>query len=333
MHAGLAEPEPEPAGHGTAPTVSDPNARCIRCGYTLMGLAESGACPECGTPVLRSISEDLIVHADPQWRKGLMLGLALLGLGPLTSLIAGLTAVVAMISSTLTAGWLHHFGGLLWLLVLGGLLMAAIGGFLATALEPRDADRPRARADDQRVIARWGLPAAVGLLAASGVVASLGGPGGRPSAAEVVGSMIQAAAVGLAGLALAALHRRFGDIARRIPDSRLADRCDRGGRWYLRATIFLVVLLLASAVRTAVSGATGLTLLHDVLDIVVGLCGCVGFVLVILGLVRTIGIFDLALSVRRGIRDVVAAAEAEAAVAAVAAIAAAERPAAPDTAP
>ncbi len=56
-------------------------------------------------------------------------------------------------------------------------------------------------------------------------------------------------------------------------------------------------------------------------------------VLMILGLVRTIGIFDLALSVRRAIRDAVAAAEAEAAVAAAAEIAAAERTAMTDPAP
>jgi hypothetical protein len=332
MCPGDAEPEPEPESDrgGAAQTVTDPTARCIRCGYALRGLDSSGACPECGTPVERSISEDLIVHADPQWRKGLMMGLTLLGLGPLITLVAILVAIGAMISSGLIARWLLLFGGAVWLVALGGLLMAAVGGFLATAPELRDADR--VRADDPRVIARWGLPAAVGLLVAVTAVTAAGGLGGLP-AVQVIGIVVQAAAVGLAGMALAALHRRFGEIARRIPDVRLSERCDRGVRWYRRATVFLVVLLLAAATRTATTGVTGLSPLNAALDLLVGLGGCVALVLMILGLVRTIGIFDLALSVRRAIRDAVAAAEAEAAVAAIAEIAAAERTAMTDPAP
>ncbi len=318
---------------GPDETVTDPDTRCIRCGYALMGLSLSGDCPECGAPVLQSISEDLIVHADPRWRAGLMLGLTLLGAGPLTALIASLTAIGTMITAAIPTGsnrWLGDAAELLWFVVLGGLAAAAVGGFLATAPEPRDADR--ARADDPRVIARWGLPVAIGLMIASAAVSSIGGLGGLPAMA-VVNGVVLAAAIALAGGALAALNVRFGEIARRIPDPRLADRCDRGGRWYRRATTFLVILLLAEAVRDGITAFTGLGSMGGVLDLLIGLGGCMAVVLVIIALVRTIGIFDLAFSVRRAIRDVIERAEADAAVAAVATIAAAERPTPRDPAP
>lgn len=54
------------------------NTPCRRCGYDLRGLRESGNCPECGTPVGRSVMGDLLRFADPVWLRKISGGLSIL---------------------------------------------------------------------------------------------------------------------------------------------------------------------------------------------------------------------------------------------------------------
>ena len=74
---------------------------CIRCAYELVGLRPAGDCPECGTAIARSLSEDRIVDADPLWLRRIILGLALLGWGPWAVLLS--IILTLMISLTLVA--------------------------------------------------------------------------------------------------------------------------------------------------------------------------------------------------------------------------------------
>src|SRR5262245_1427978 len=51
---------------------------CVRCGYALRGLSVTGICPECGTPVDRSLRGDLLEYCDPHYARRLLLGARLI---------------------------------------------------------------------------------------------------------------------------------------------------------------------------------------------------------------------------------------------------------------
>ncbi len=50
----------------TSPTLTA-DLICARCGYNLRGLPADGRCPECFTPVARSVHGNLLRFADPAW--------------------------------------------------------------------------------------------------------------------------------------------------------------------------------------------------------------------------------------------------------------------------
>ncbi len=62
----------------------DEDLFCCQCEYNLRGLSPEGACPECGTPVLRSTW--LLRFAEPAWVRKLYSGLNWIGLSILLSL-------------------------------------------------------------------------------------------------------------------------------------------------------------------------------------------------------------------------------------------------------
>ncbi|MBX3317685.1 MAG: hypothetical protein KF902_12585 [Phycisphaeraceae bacterium] len=54
-----------------------PSLRCLSCGYDLAGLPESGHCPECGTPIARSLRGNLFRYASPGYVRTLRGGATL----------------------------------------------------------------------------------------------------------------------------------------------------------------------------------------------------------------------------------------------------------------
>lgn len=48
---------------------------CIACGYNLRAADPAGNCPECGTPLDRSLRPDLLLMADPLWLRRILSGL------------------------------------------------------------------------------------------------------------------------------------------------------------------------------------------------------------------------------------------------------------------
>ncbi len=63
---------------------------CTRCGYNLMGLPATGACPECGSAVEHSLHGDDLRHAAPAWLHTLTRGLALILWGVVISVLCRL---------------------------------------------------------------------------------------------------------------------------------------------------------------------------------------------------------------------------------------------------
>lgn len=70
----MSDPDPSPAALSTPPPLPPPfpapahtvlafPIACVQCDYNLEGLEISGVCPECGTPIARSASGDLLVFS------------------------------------------------------------------------------------------------------------------------------------------------------------------------------------------------------------------------------------------------------------------------------
>jgi hypothetical protein len=94
---------------------------CISCGYDLIGLSINGHCPECATPVERSLRGDLLQYSSDEYRQALLRGVTLIMTGIALSLISfvalfafaaafGPGASVIFAGLTLIASGVSYFG-------------------------------------------------------------------------------------------------------------------------------------------------------------------------------------------------------------------------------
>lgn len=65
---------------------------CVSCGYNLKGLAVTGACPECGLSIEKSLRGDLLEYASPEYLAKLHRGVFLI----LSSIIAQVLITIMM---------------------------------------------------------------------------------------------------------------------------------------------------------------------------------------------------------------------------------------------
>jgi hypothetical protein len=104
---------------------------CVNCGYNLRGLVPSGLCPECGSPISRSVYGDFLRYADPAWLTKLRQGVTLILWNMLIALCLGICGGIGAIL-------MGRVGPLLTIAVqcvAGALEILAI--WLLTAQEPR----------------------------------------------------------------------------------------------------------------------------------------------------------------------------------------------------
>jgi len=87
------QPPPVPEALPVQPLTTD--IACARCGYNLRGLRAGHLCPECGTPIERSLIGNLLRFADPVWLDKLRLGVALKLWMLLVALVVGAGGAVA----------------------------------------------------------------------------------------------------------------------------------------------------------------------------------------------------------------------------------------------
>ncbi len=295
---------------------------CIRCGYALTGLPVAGACPECGVPVARSLSDDRIADADPAWLDTVHRGLWLLAFGPISAIVAGVAALGTVIVRDATSSlpaWnearelLRIAGDGLMVLMLLGLAAGAVGGVLVTTTEPRDAERHAL--DDPRLVARWGLMASVLVM----IGWFVGSPWVPMSIADVVERLAWGLAVAGTGFGLAGLHAWFRALAVRVPAPRLAERCGKARRWYRKWTIFFASLFGAAVAAQVISqvgariSAPLASTISDLLSVAVGLGTCVALVVAVIAIFKTLAVVDIALALRSAIRRAVAASRSTAA--------------------
>ncbi len=86
---GSKEPPPQDAGA---------DAICLKCGYSLRGLDLGGRCPECGTPVERSMRGNLLRHSDEGYLASLHYGILVILCAVAAQVVVVVGALVAVVA-------------------------------------------------------------------------------------------------------------------------------------------------------------------------------------------------------------------------------------------
>jgi len=91
---------PRPISHLNQPVELNQDVRCAMCGYNLRGLAHSGHCPECGTPIWRSLLGNMLEFASPGYVASLHRGVMLI----LVALIARIILIGLILFAVIATG-------------------------------------------------------------------------------------------------------------------------------------------------------------------------------------------------------------------------------------
>jgi hypothetical protein len=205
----MQQSDPFPPQVTASPTVD--GSACYKCGYSLRGIATTGVCPECGTPVADSLRGVLLQYASPEYLAALLKGHSLVLNGILLMIIATIATVCVAAGAGAAAGAAGggNVVGLVGVLVpavqLAVAVMIFFGYLKLTEPDPRftGADSP----DGPR---KWVRIAAIAsivcsllgfLVAGAGFFAGGGLGGGAPGAPVAAGAAI----FGLLGIVVSVL--------------------------------------------------------------------------------------------------------------------------------
>ncbi len=107
LEADPPSPSPPPAAHPGGATLEsdtvDDDVICLQCGYNVRGLPRGGRCPECGTPIKRSLQGNLLRYSSPAY-------LATLNRGVLLILAAIAAQVICVVGGWILIAWLTAKG-------------------------------------------------------------------------------------------------------------------------------------------------------------------------------------------------------------------------------
>ena len=182
--------------------------RCRACGYDLRGFDASAKCPECGTPVTRTLAGDLLAAADPGWLRVLTLGLWLDVAGASLTFVLSFPSIEYVLYGPIVEG--ENFSVRAWIVYLVAVGLTWAGTWNLTSPEPGVWSRS---GEPLRLGLRWGAAAHVPL--------EIFGP--QVSQPGLLGSELTVVATGALGLALAVMWwALLRHILLRIPRPGLA---------------------------------------------------------------------------------------------------------------
>jgi hypothetical protein len=253
--------------------------------------------------IARSLAGERLANADPTWLQRIVRGQRLASFGFALAILGVLARGLCgmIVKDPLDLDWEGTAGQVIRAVVfavgvLGGVLIASIGFFLVTSLDPRETDRELPMS--QRRLARWGMVIAVVLLVL--------GEADTIQTSPVIGAVSTALSIlGLAGLAVAvpSVLLWLAGLARRVPARDAAARATsvaRRLRWQLWA-------LLGFGVLGTISGRVpGGAPFHGVAQAVAVICGvglAVVMLLLVLSLVAASGEMSRLAKTFRGVHD------------------------------
>jgi hypothetical protein len=197
---------------------------CIDCGYNLHGLDPHGACPECGTPIVRSMQSHRLAGANVPWLARLCRGQAVLAFG--LHLLVWTAAIVAifviLLPVVLIAIAINQFPMMILMvamtvgmgLICVALLICAIAAVMITAPDPRESLRETLTSP--RLLSRWGMLTAV-IVGVLGSVLSVLLPLMHPLITGV--SVLLFGTALTVGISATLIH--LSRLAQQIPDAKL----------------------------------------------------------------------------------------------------------------
>jgi ABC-type multidrug transport system fused ATPase/permease subunit len=84
--------------HWQIPPTAPEGARCLQCGFDVRGMSAASRCPECGTPISRSLQGNFLVFSSTDYVGSLHSGLTMILIAVLLQLALGIAMFIVAIS-------------------------------------------------------------------------------------------------------------------------------------------------------------------------------------------------------------------------------------------
>jgi hypothetical protein len=213
---------------------------CLVCGYNIRDLPINSVCPECGTPLARSLRGNLLRYSAPDYlatlHRGALLAELALAIYPLGALAVGAALIFGAVRGRPST--LQTAGASIWAFIQAGAsLLSLLGWWQLTAPDPAFVGK------DTGMHARSLLRVAILVAAAALCVQlpftlggespaaffpNLGGPAPSVAGIAMLVTMLLTMAAGIAGIVqFFASMQYVRALARRIPDPDLGARAKR----------------------------------------------------------------------------------------------------------